>query len=372
MQRRRRLILALLIVLLLAVAVRAISPLAVERYVNRTLQGLDNYSGRVQDVDLAIWRGEYSLHNIRIDKRDSDISEPFFSAPRVDISIEWPALFRGALVAEVHAASPRMVFVDAETEQRSQKGLGPDWAETFEALAPFRFNRITVNDGRLEFRNFEAEPEVELYVDTIRIVAQNLTNFRDSESDVFATLEARGSALGITPMSVNARLDPVADPPEIELDAELDKLPLPALNPFLEAYVNVDAEAGTFSLYAEIATADGRFKGYVKPLMEDAEFLTLADEGGFFRKAWEGLVEVVAEVFENQPTGRFATRVPLSGELDAVDAELLPAVFNVLRNAFVQAFSASISGTVGLEDVDNPLEGEGQKATDDDNGNDSE
>lgn len=311
-------------------------------------------------------RGEYSLVDIRIDKKNSDIPEPFFSAPRADISIKWPALFRGALVAEVHAASPRMVFVDGKTEQRSQKGLGPDWAEKLEALAPFRFNRITVNDGRLEFRNFEAEPAVELYVDTIRIVAENLTNIRDSESDVFATLETRGSTLGVTPMCVNARLDPVADPPEIDLDVELDKLPLPALNSFLEAYVNVDAEAGTFSLYAEIATADGRFKGYVKPLMEDAEFLTLSDEGGFFRKAWEGLVDVIAEVFENQSTGRFATRVPLSGELEAIDAELLPAVFHVLRNAFVQALSASISNTVGLEDVGSPVEDKGQDNAQDD------
>ncbi|CAN5215233.1 hypothetical protein BH24PSE2_BH24PSE2_02660 [soil metagenome] len=360
MSRRRRLFIVLVIAVVLAVVVRSLLPLAVERFANRELQDLGAYTGRIEDVDLAIWRGAYSIENIRIDKKTGGIPEPFFSAPRVDISIDWAALFRGALVAEAHAASPRVVFVDAETKERSQKGPEPVWAEKLQSLAPFRFDRITVNDGRLEFRNFEADPEVELYVDTIRIVATNLTNIRNGGGDAFANVEARGSALGVTPVRVDGRLDPIADPPELELNAELEKLPLTEMNSFLDAYLNVDAEAGTFSLYTEIATADGRFKGYVKPLLEDANIMTLSEEGGFFRKAWEGLVDLVAEVFENQSAGQFGTEIPLSGELDAVDIELLPAIFNVLRNAFVQALSASITGTVNLEDVDDPHENERQ------------
>jgi hypothetical protein len=200
------------------------------------------------------------------------------------------------------------------------------------------------------------------------VLAENLTNIRGEESDVFATVAARGLVMGETPVSVDARLDPVADPPELELDAELEKLPLPMLNPLLEAYANVDAEAGTFSLYTEIATADGRFTGYVKPLLENAEFLSLSEDESFFRKAWEGVVDLLAEVFENQPKERVATRVPLSGELDAVDAELVPAIFNVLRNAFVQALAASISDTVSLEDVDDPFRNEGRDGEEGDTG----
>lgn len=359
MIRRRSLLVALAILAALAIGVRATLPWAVEHFADRSLASLEEYTGSVDDVDLAIWRGHYSLENLRIDKREGDIPLPFLSAPSIDVSIQWGALFRGALVAELHAIGPRFVFVDGKTKEGTQTGLGPNWAERLKTLAPFRFNRFTVHDGRIEFRNFESRPKVELYIDSVEVLAENLTNISGRESDVFGTVAARGLVMGETPLAVNARLDPVADPPEIEVDAELEKLPLTAVNPFFEAYVNVDAEAGTFSVYTEIATADGRFTGYVKPLLEDAKFLDLADDEGFFRSAWEAFVGLVAEVFENQPEGRFATRIPLSGELEAVDAELVPAIFNVLRNAFVQALSASISGTVSIDDVDDPFRGEG-------------
>jgi hypothetical protein len=368
MTRRRKLLIALAIVAVVAIAARAAMPFVVLHFANRTLAGLEGgYTGHVEDVDLAIWRGNYSLEGLRIDKREGDIPLPFASVPHLDVSIQWGALLRGALVAEVHAIEPRMVFVDAESKQRSQTGMGPDWAEKLEALAPFRFNRMTVRDGRIEFRNFESEPPVEIYIDDIEVLAENLTNIRGENDDVFGTVSARGLVMGETPVSVDARIDPVADPPELELDAELEKLPLPMLNPLLDAYANVDAEAGTFSVYVEIATADGRFEGYVKPLLENAEFLSRSDDENIFRKAWEGIVDLVAEVFENQPKERVATRVPLSGELDAVDAELVPAIFNILRNAFVQALAASISDTVSLEDVDESFRNEdrdGEQDTD--------
>ncbi|HUO82896.1 MAG TPA: DUF748 domain-containing protein [Gammaproteobacteria bacterium] len=369
MTRRRKLLIALAIVAVVAIAARAALPFVVEYYANRTLAGLEGgYTGHVEDVDLAVWRGNYSLEGLRIDKREGDIPLPFASVPRLDVSIQWGALLRGALVAEVHAIEPRMVFVDAESKERSQTGMGPDWAEKLEALAPFRFNRVTVRDGRIEFRNFESEPPVEIYIDDIEVLAENLTNIRGENDDVFGTVSARGLVMGETPVSVDARIDPVADPPELELDAQLEKLPLPMLNPLLDAYANVDAEAGTFSVYVEIATAGGRFEGYVKPLLENAEFLSRSDDENIFRKAWEGIVDLVAEVFENQPKERVATRVPLSGELDAVEAELVPAIFNILRNAFVQALSASISDTVSLEDVDESFRNEDQDGQEDDTG----
>lgn len=361
MRRRKKFVFAGAVVLAIAVALRVTAPFFVERYVNRALAGLEDYSGHVASVDLAIWRGNYSLESLRIHKLEEGIPHPFVSVPRMNISIQWGALFRGELVAEVEALEPRLVFIDAESEEKSQTGLGPNWADKLKALAPFRFNRITIEEGRLEFRNAESQPPVELFVDGIEVLAENLTNVRRRQSDVFATVAASGLVMGETPIRVNARFDPIIDPPEIEVDAELEALPLPELNPLLNSYANVDAEAGVFSAYVEIATADGRFEGYVKPLLEGVEFIRMEEDDNIFRKAWEGLVGLTAELFENQPKDRFATQIPLSGELDAVDVEIVPAIFNILRNAFIQALGAGISGTVGIKDLEESLQNESQK-----------
>ena len=361
MRRREKFLLVCAVVLAIAVALRVAAPFLVERYVNRTLSNLEDYSGHVASVDLAIWRGNYSLERLRIHKLEKGIPHPFVSVPRVNISIQWGALLRGELVAEIQALEPRLVFIDAESEERSQTGLGPNWSDKLKALAPFRFNKITVEDGRLEFRNAESEPPVELFVDGIEVLAENLTNVRRRESDVFATVAAHGLVMGETAISVNARFDPIIDPPEIEVDAELEAMPLSELNPLLNSYANVDAEAGIFSAYVEIATADGHFEGYVKPLLEGADFVRMEEDDNIFRKAWEGLVALTAELFENQPKDRFATRIPLSGELDAVNVEIVPAIFSILRNAFVQALGAGISGTVGIKTLEESLQNESQE-----------
>jgi hypothetical protein len=119
----------------------------------------------------------------------------------------------------------------------------------------------------------------------------------------------------------------------------------------MEEFLNVDAEQGTFSLYAEFAAAEGRFKGYAKPIIENADFYRRGEEApGPFRRAWEGLVDVARKIFENDE--QLATQIPLSGEIENPDAGTLAAIVNVLRNAFVAAFTHSIDGTINLRDVD--------------------
>lgn len=58
------------------------------------------------------------------------------------------------------------------------------------------------------------------------------------------------------------------------------------------------------------------------------------------------MVGVVAEFFENQEEDQFATRVPLQGNLENIESGVWPAIWNVFRNAFVQAFERNTDNTV--------------------------
>jgi hypothetical protein len=123
------------------------------------------------------------------------------------------------------------------------------------------------------------------------------------------------------------------------------------VNPWLEEFLHVDAEQGVFSMYAEFAAAEGRFEGYAKPIMEDADIYAAGEEAsGPFRRAWESLVDLARKVFENED--QVATRIPLSGEIEHPDAGTLAAIVNMLRNAFVAAFTHSLEGTISLRSVD--------------------
>jgi hypothetical protein len=116
----------------------------------------------------------------------------------------------------------------------------------------------------------------------------------------------------------------------------------------------VNAEAGQFSLYSSSAAADRKFKGYVKPVLKDVDIVSVKDDPNPLKKLWAGLVEVVTTIFTNQPRDQLATKIPFSGSIDDPKAGIFTTILNVLRNAFVTAFSSSIDQKIELEDVASP------------------
>src|SRR6187401_1087517 len=99
---RRKLLWIAVILLVAALIVRAMLPIWVRDYVNRKLSEMEDYRGHVADVDIHLWRGAYTIHTVEIKKVTGHVPVPFFAAPAVDLSVEWKALFNGALVGEIN------------------------------------------------------------------------------------------------------------------------------------------------------------------------------------------------------------------------------------------------------------------------------
>src|SRR5438105_5754281 len=78
----------------------------VRDYVNRKLSEIPDYRAHVEDVTLHLWRGAYQIHHIKIEKTSGRVPVPFFSAPLVDLSVEWKALFNGSFVGEIDFHRP--------------------------------------------------------------------------------------------------------------------------------------------------------------------------------------------------------------------------------------------------------------------------
>ena len=90
---------------------------------------------------------------------------------------------------------------------------------------------------------------------------------------------------------------------------------------------------------------DGQLSGYVKPLMKNVDIFDWQQDvenrnKNALESAWEAVVGTAQTLLKNQRRDQFATRVDLSGSVKNQDISPLQAFFNILRNAFVQAFSA--------------------------------
>lgn len=351
--RKRRVIVGLAVLAAVLLVARGVLPPVVRSYVNASLAEMGDYSGHVADVDISLVRGAYTLNGLRVVKRDAAGNTPFLDLPIMDISLDWSALFAGELVGEIHANSPVLNLIQAESDDDRQLGTGVNWPDQVRELFPFRFNRVEVTDGTIDFLAPGIDSEDALQLVEVGLSLTDLTNVAEDNVDAFSGLDFHGRFMGTAPLEVRGQIDPNKDVPTFDLDFSLDQADITAVNPWMERFINVDAEAGRFSLYAEFAAAEGRFTGYVRPIIEDAEIYQAGEEAaGPLRRAWEVFVDFARNIFENQETDQVATQIPLDGEIDDPEADTLVAIVNVLRNAFVAAFSHAIERSVSLRDVD--------------------
>jgi len=138
--------------------------------------------------------------------------------------------------------------------------------------------------------------------------------------------------------------------PDFDLSFELDGVDLIALNAFTEAYAKFTFGQGQLYAATEIVMKDGAFEGYLKPIFENVEISGQREEKrSFWRKAWEGVVGVAFKIFENPEEEQVATKIPFEGNTTETNAKIIPTVFNVFRNAFVEAFSKDLEHEITFE-----------------------
>jgi hypothetical protein len=356
MRRRNKILLTLAILAVLLVAARVALPYVVKDFVNRGLMALESYDGHVQDVDLALWRGAYRLDGVRIVKTGSKQPEAFFDGERIELSIEWKSLLKGRIVSECELWRPRINLVRADTEAQSQLGVGVNWADQLEKLSPFRFNTIRMHDGTATFRAPGIATKDALTATRINGEITNMTNVVESGKPTFAGFQGTAVVLGTGSAAIGGSANPLAATPTFDLNLTVKGVELPKVNPWLREYIKADAESGDFELYTELAAADGKFRGYAKPIMRNVNIYSSEEP------LWEGLVDFAAEILEDQDTEQVAARIPFSGTIKNPKAGILETIVSVMRNAFVSAFARSLEGSVSLRDVKKDLKKIGDEA----------
>jgi hypothetical protein len=348
---------ALAVVLVALVAFRLALPSLVRDHVNRVLDQDPDYDGSIGDVDISLIQGEYAIHDIQLRDTKGDFPVPLFAAPAVHFSVSWRELFRGALVGEIDMDRPQLNIVNAPAGGADQDGTDADWRDMVLELFPLRIDRLGVVDGELHYVDPSASPVVDVYVSNFDLVAHNLTNSDEISESLAASVRASGEPMGFGNFVAVASFDPYADLPTFDLNLELHDIQLVKLNDFLKAYGKFDAESGLLDAYVEIAADDGRFTGYVKPVLRDVKVVSVEEEierdgDGPIRIAWEAIVGAVKGVFTNEKAERqLAAKVPISGSFEDPKVHPWRAVVSATYNAFVNALFDGLDQDVQWQDA---------------------
>jgi hypothetical protein len=197
-------------------------------------------------------------------------------------------------------------------------------------------------------------------MDNTYVLAQNLSSVVDSAL-LPSTVTASSNVYGGT-LQFNMKLNALKDKPTFDLNADLKNMQLPELNEFFQAYANFDVNKGTLGLYTELAAKDGKFTGYVKPIIKELDVLGKEDrKNSFWQKAWEGIVGAAGVILRNPKEEQVATKLPLSGTFDNTNSDTWNAIIHLLRNAFIQALQPSIDAEINIGSVDKEIVKEEKK-----------
>lgn len=345
---------ALSVVVVLAV-LRVAAPWLLRRAINDRLARIPDYSGHVQDVDVSVFRGAYALDGIELRKRGGDAGAPLFAADRVDFSVKWGELFRGRILSEIQVEGAKITFVRTASEESGQTEVDRRWQDVVQDVFPISIARLQVEHAELEFVDRTRQPDIDIALHDLRIVAEGLRNRRatSDQNDLPAALYLWGHTVGDGTMEMRLRMAPLETQPLFHLELAVRQLPLPAYNSLLRAYANVDVSRGLFDLSLEVAAREGAFEGYVKPFFRDLDFENITDrERPMLGRLWESIVNVMNDILKNPERHRLGTRVPFSGTFENTEVGTWTAVVNAVRYGFGSAFSEAVEGTLEPRDVE--------------------
>lgn len=350
----RRTLLVVLVLAVLLVAARLALPAVLRDAVNRRLERIPEYSGRVESVSVSLVRGAYALNDVRIRKTNSQRDEPFFAAERIDFSLAWRELLERRVVSDIVIMGGRLNFVKEPAEEFSTLDADERWQDAIQDIFPIDITHLEIRDGFLHYIDRSADPVVDVFIDNMHAVATGLRN-RPAETGekLPASLLINGDSVGGGRLAIQMDGDPLAEEPHFELKVELIGVDLPALNDLLRAYGNVDVSRGTMEIFIEMAARDGRFEGYVKPFFRDVDFKDVGpDDKNIAEKLWEKVVGFVVTVFKNKERDQLASRVPFAGEFGSPDVGLLATIRTMFRHGFIEPLPQRLEQSVTTEQVE--------------------
>ncbi len=340
-------------IIILLVIFRLLLPSIILHYCNKTLAHLDGYYGHIQDIDVALYRGAYQIKDMYLNKMDARTKKQtdFFKVTNIDLAVQWRALFHGRLVGKVEVNTPTLIFTKNKTEITDVKKDTNDFRKVLKSFMPLKVNRFEINNGNIHYSDPGAKPAVDVSMQKVHVLAENLNNAAHDKTALPSPISAQANVYGGS-LNLNMKINILAPQTQFDLNGAVKNANLALFNNFLKAYGGFDVNRGSLSLYTEFAAKDGKYVGYVKPIIKDLKVLGPQDSAdNLIHKAWDAVVGLTADILKNQKKNQIATKVPIQGEFDKSNTNVMEAIWEVLKNAFIQALNPAVDNQINLNSV---------------------
>lgn len=358
MSRTYKIMLAILAALISA---RLALPFITKGYINKKLKQVKGYDARVGDVSMSLIGGSVGLHDLTVVDTSSSSAVRHFYAKKVGVDFQWSPLLKKTLIARMRIDEPSVDFSalpEKKKEEKPDVTLEEAKDKVQEGVrktrrAPdFNIEEIRLVDGKLSYHDFNRTPQVHLEMDQIQGYVLNATNNMElaKASGTELNLRARVPKTGSFKLGIWAA--PFERMPTFNFKSEVMDLDLTECNDLMLAYGDFDVKQGEFNLATEFAAAQGRFKGYIKPTIDNLEVINWEkDKHHPVRLLKKALVGTPAAILSNQYRDRLGIKVPLKGRFNDPETQVWTAIGSLLKNAFIEALFPGVEGSITFEEV---------------------
>lgn len=340
------------VIVVLLIAIRIALPPVATKYANDYLDNkLPGYRGHVEGIHFSFFRGAYNVSGFDLNKIDSATHQEteFASVENIDLSLEWSALFHGKIVGKLFFETPVVKFTKDKVEPKTVVKDTTTFRQLLDVGMPIDVDRVEITNGAVHYKDLTSEPPLDLNIHNIYVLAENLRNTTDPTQEMPSSVVLNASVYGGA-INVQTHLNLLADQPTFAVKAEVKNLNLPDLNNFFKAYGKFTVDKGNFSVYSEILAKNGRFNGYVKPLLVDLRVIGPSNKDeNVLTKLWEGVLDGVNWVFKNKNKDQLGTKIPLEGEIKDPKPNILYTIFALLRNGWIQALNPSLDYGINIQ-----------------------
>ena len=317
-----------------------------------TQTGLDRLkgtSGSFHGLHVTIIHPGYNLYGLKVvEMPASEHKEPIFYADRIEMRWSWREIFKGHLVRRVKIWNPKVVIPMRPGENGKPAQPPLEIARTLESVPSAGLERLEIVGGQITLVDEHHEGQ-RVWLHDVNATLENLKTRKKTMEGLPVLVTVRGKLQKTGELTLFLTADPFDKGLTFAGSVELRHLALADLHQFTKIE-GLELPDGSIDMFASITCKRGELTGGIKPILKNVKVTAADNKLGDKIKAV--LADAAVKLFSDRVPGRnaVATIIPIHGDLKKPDVQLLPTVLAVLRNAFVEGLSSSLSNvppTVG-------------------------
>jgi len=348
----KTILIVILTFVLILIVLRLAAPTIITWYVNQTIEKTEAIVGSVDDVDIALIEGAYSINGINIRQAGDTKELPLFVADKVEFSLLWSALIQGKLVSEINMIKPTIGLYDRPDNKVFKNEAITDektWIGLARNLTPFSIDKLTVENGTFTM-NAESQLKRSTFsIENMQLMVTNIANSK--EADAIAQAEISGDIQNKAHLTLTANFDPNTTKPNFDMNMEMEKLPVSYIDSLIKFYAPFDFEAGQLDMASEMKSSDGQVTGYIEVGVYKLDVFSwhgdfVEDGDNPITLSIDLFGGMLASIFENSNKDLVATRLPIEGSINSPDLSSIDAFWGLLHNAFIEAYNLKVDHSI--------------------------